>query len=84
MAVIEMSRKIRPLSHSESDPYRVKCEKVTRGDTLQINITHESDSSVDMLFQIGYSELKGKKSIHFKAHGKQVEWLDGINPTRIK
>jgi hypothetical protein len=84
MAVIEMSRKIRPSSHSESDPYRVKCEKVSKGDTLQINITHESDSSVDMLFQIGYSELKGKNSIHFKAHGKQIEWLDGIKLRQIR
>lgn len=84
MSVIRRTRTIRPLTHDESDPYRIHCDKVLRGDTLEIQIKHKSDSNVDMLFQIRYDELRGKNSIHFKFQKNHIDWLDGIQPQRIR
>jgi len=88
MAVINKSRVIRPSTRDASSPYRVHCDDVGLGDTLQITITHETDSSINMLFKISGQEIGGRNSIHFIASetkdGWQINWLGGVQPNQIR
>lgn len=88
MAVINKSRVIRPSTHAANDPYRVHCDDVGLENILQITITHESDTSVNLLFEISGRGLNGKNSIHFlpdkTSSGWQINWLGGVQPNQIR
>ena len=87
MAIIVKNRKIRPSTHKPSSPYRVHCDEVNAGDTLRINITHESDISVNFVYEIDGEEISNFNSLHF--HAEQVNgiweitWVQNINIQRI-
>ena len=87
MAVINKSRVIRPSTHAANDPYRVHCDDVGLDDILQITITHETDSSINMLFEISGQEIGERNSIHFTASETkaawQINWRGSVNPVRI-
>jgi hypothetical protein len=89
MATIEKRRVIRPSSREEFSSYRVHCDKVGVNDLLKIFITHETDTSIDFVYEIIGRDLSGKKSIHFDAikndlTGWEIKWKAEIKPKRIK
>ena len=87
MAIITKNRTIRPSTRVDSSSYRVKCDTLNPGDILQVNITHESDSSFNEVYEISYEELDGKNSIHFDADYNDneciISWKANIRPRRV-
>ncbi len=88
MEVYNKIRVIRPSTRDASSPYRVHCDEVGVNDTLRITIIHESDRSVNLLFEISGRELGGKNSIHFLPEktpdGWQINWRGGVQPNQIR
>lgn len=87
MATIIRNRVLRPSSRDAASTYKIDCKKVTAADSLVINITHETDLSVNFRYEIAGRELKGKNSIHFSASfdGKNwlISWIGDSIPRRI-
>jgi len=88
MAIFEKNRKIRPSTHQSSSPYRVHCNEVSIGDTLRININHESDLSVNFFYEVVGQEIDSFNSIHFNAIQIggiwQITWIQNINMRQIQ
>jgi hypothetical protein len=87
MATITRDRVIRPTTHKPSNSYRVHCDEVGTGDTLRVNITHESDPAVHFIYEVDGSEIENLNSLHFKAalvNGNwQINWVQNVNIRRI-
>lgn len=65
MAEIIRNRTIRPSSREEiSKSYKIDTKKVTNGDTLTVNIDHESEN-FNKTFKFKGSDVSQKNSIHF-------------------
>jgi len=75
MATLERNRVIRPSTRDAASSYKVDCKKVTANDKLIINITHESDSSINFRYEISGREISGKNSLHFDATKAGTNWL---------
>ncbi len=86
MATIKRKRVIRPSSRRPSSSYRVHCDNVGTGDTLIVNITHESDTSVNFTYQVDGSEIAHLNSLHFDAQNVngewQISWKENVNIRR--
>lgn len=66
MAEIIRNRTIRPSSRQEaSKSYKIDTKKVNSGDTLIVNIDHESEG-FNWTFRFKGSDVSAKNSIHFK------------------
>jgi len=67
MATILRSRVIRPSSRAESSKsYKVDTSKILSTDTLEVEITHESDPTFRKVYTFSGSEVAGKSSISFR------------------
>jgi len=81
------NRVLRPSTREASSSYKVDCKKVTRDDILEINITHETDPTVNFKYEISGQDLKERKSLHFDAflEGKnwRISWQESPQPRRI-
>ena len=88
MAIITKNRVIRPTTHDPSGSYRVNCDKVGTGDTLRVNITHESDPAVHFIYEVDGREIENLNSLHFKAalvNGHwEISWVQRVNIRRIR
>lgn len=73
MATIIRNRTIRPSSRATtSKSYKVDTKNIGSGDTLIVNIDHESKGFAKQ-FKFNGSELKAKKSISFRVHDYGTE-----------
>lgn len=84
MAKIVRNRVIRPSSRLETSiSYKIDCKKVTSADTLEINITHESED-VHYTYEIDGGLVATKNSLHFTAEkigGRwQISWSGAVVP----
>lgn len=83
MAEIIRNRTIRPSTRSASSAYKVKTDKVGRGDILTVNIDHE-DGGFNESFTFKGAELAGRDNIYFKVRqtsGKLVIDWSGVEPS---
>lgn len=83
MAEIIRNRTIRPSSRQEvSKSYKIDTKKVNDGDTLTVNIDHESEN-FNKTFKFKGSDVSTKNSIHFIVndfgHRIEISW-SGAEP----
>lgn len=75
MTTIEKTRVIRPSSRKVTSSYKVGIEKRGEHDDLHLTVTQESDKNFKKEFHFSASQLKGRKSIHFKWDGENIIWI---------
>ena len=80
MATIERTRVIRPSSRLGTSSYKVDLKNREENDDLHLTVIHESDSNFRKEFHFSASQLKRRKSIHFKWDGENIIWSGNITP----
>ena len=67
-------------SSGETQPHRIRLDKLQTGDELVVEIVIDRKNDVKRWFHFLPEMLENRRSVAFRASGEEIYWLSGLRP----